>query len=96
MYSLRIIEETRESESVPFEQVIENFEIGSSYSILKKGATKEFDEIMETEFLGSDVMPIESLLCTEHGRKFFIWTPTPLRNYSYFIMSENGKTFERL
>lgn len=96
MFTLRIIEETRESESVPFEQVIENFEIGSSYSILKKGATKEFDEIMETEFLGADMMPIESLLCTEHGRKFFIWEQTPLRNYSYFIMTENGKTFERL
>lgn len=96
MFVLRIIEETRQSENEPFEQVIENFEIGNSYSRVKKGVTKEFDQIMESDFPEYEKEPIESLLCTEHGRTFFIWTPTPLRVYSYFIMSESGKTFERL
>jgi len=96
MFALRIIEETRENENLPFEQVVENFVIGNSYSILRNGATKEFDAIMESEFPEAEITPIESLLCTENGSKFFIWYPTALRQYSYFIMTESGKTFERL
>ena len=96
MFTLRIIEETRGSENDPFEQVIENFEVGYSYSILKKGDTKEFDQLMRREYPESEIESIESLLCTEQGRVFFIWTPTKLQVYSYFIMSEGGKTFERL
>lgn len=95
MFVLRIIEKTREDKSIPFEEVIENFEIGISYTRLWKG-TSEFNEIMEREFPEADKEPIESLVCTELGRYFFIWHPNELRVYDYFIMSENGKTFERM
>lgn len=96
MFTLRIIEETRENENTPFEQVIENFELGNSYSILKKGATREFNEEMKAHYPESSHDDIRALLCAENKLKFFIWNEQPNRNYFYFIMTENGKTFERL
>ena len=101
MFALRIIEETRENENEPFEQVIENFEVGKSYSVIKKGITKEFDRIMDEQFPEIDKADISALLCIEKGDEklgnvFFIWPKTSLRVYSYFIMTESGKTFEKL
>jgi hypothetical protein len=96
MYTLRIIEETRENEKAPFGQVIENFGLGNSYSILKKGITKEFDETMKKNHPETNHNDIKALLCAENGLEFFIYTETTNINYTYFIMTENGKTFERL
>lgn len=96
MYTLRIIEEVRENQNEPFQQVIENFELGSSYSRIKKGATKEFDQIMADQFPEQDKSEVESLLCSENGWTFFIYSNTPNRVFSYFIMTESGKTFERI
>jgi hypothetical protein len=96
MFTLRIIEETRENEQMPFEQVIENFSVGESYSILKKGSTKEFEEVMKRMYPEKKLAEVSALLCTETGREFFIEYNNPLRQYSYFVMTENGKTFERL
>jgi hypothetical protein len=96
MFVLRIIEETRENEQTPFHQVIENFELGNSYSILKKGITKEFDEVMKRIYPDKKTEDVSALLCTETGKEFFIENYNPLRQYSYFVMNENGKTFERL
>jgi hypothetical protein len=100
MFVLRIIEETRENESVPFNQVIENFEIGSSYSVIRKNDSDEFDSIMKKEYPDVNKADISALLCVqrcdEHGNIFFIYPRTPTKQFSYFIMTENGKTFERL
>jgi hypothetical protein len=96
MYTLRIIEETRENEKAPFEQVIENFWLGDSYSILKKGITKEFGDHMKKNHPKEKHDGIKALLCGVGGLEFFILDEAPNRRYSYFIMTESGKTFERL
>lgn len=96
MYTLRIIEETRKTVDEPFQQVVENFYVGSSYSILRKGLTKEFNEIFTREFPEKSPENIDALLICDSGRIFFIEHMTDLMNYTYYIMTDNGKTFERL
>jgi hypothetical protein len=96
MYTLRIIEEKRDNDNVPFEQVIENHELGSSYTKIKKGVSKEFDTIMKDLFPEESKLEVESLVCGENEKVFFILSRTILRNNAYFIMTDSGKTFERL
>jgi len=104
MFTLRIIEETRENENAPFEQVIENHSLGKSYAKLKQGVTKEFDieverlkDELKEDWPKTDVKnDVDSLICGQNGEVFFIMKETPLKRYDYFIMTENGKTFERL
>lgn len=99
MYTLRIIEEERDNENLPFDQVIENFEIGKSYSVIRKGKSKEFDAILET-YEGVNKEEIDAILCVErmydNNNVFFIYHPTALRQNHYFVMTDSGKTFERL
>ena len=96
MYTLRIIEETREDVNSPFQQVIENHELGSSYSKIKKGVSKEFEEITKGLFPNEDVSEVESVICGENENVFFVMANSETRNNSYFIMGDSGKTFEKL
>jgi len=99
MFILRIIEEIRRDVDQPFEQVITNYEVGKAYSVIKKGISKEFDAILESypEAIKQD---ISAMLCVDkkydENNVFFIMNPTEIKKYSYFIMTESGKTFERL
>jgi len=95
MYTLRIIEETRDDVKQPFEQVIENFELGDSYSRVKRG-TKEFKKIIDELYPESVEGQIESLILGENEKMFFIEKNNENRVYSYFIMGDSGKTFEKL
>lgn len=99
MFVLRIIEETRENEKAPFEQVITNYEIGKSYSVIRKGISKEFDAIIES-FPGSVKEEISAVLCVDKkyddNNVFFVMAPTETKKCAYFIMTDSGKTFERL
>lgn len=94
MFTLRVIEETRESVNVPFDQVIENFFLGAAYSVVKNG-TREFDRIMKAEYPETDKERVVALVCGENER-WFVEKNTDLRNFTYYIMTENGKTYERL
>lgn len=94
MFALRIIEETRENENSPFQQVITNYELGTAYSILKKGITNEFNEEMIKRFPETDQSKIKGLVCAENY--FFIEENSENKVFSYFIMTDSGKTFERL
>ncbi|MFA6917000.1 MAG: hypothetical protein WC222_11425 [Parachlamydiales bacterium] len=96
MYTLRIIEETRTDESKPFEQVTENFSLGNSYTILRKDSTTEFNRRLDEMFPGEDRVKIRLILIPESGHEFFIMEETPLERFDYFIMTDSGKTFERL
>jgi len=96
MYTLRIIEETRDSENDPFEQVVENFSLGNSYAVLKNGTTKEFDRVMSAEFPETERSHIKALICGENKDVFFVEENEANRNFQYYIMTECGKTFERL
>jgi len=96
MYTLRIIENTRSNETERFDSVIENFELGCSYSRIQKNKTKEFDILMKEEYPNVDDTNIDSIIFGENGKKFFIEAFSPLKEYTYFIMSDNGNTLERL
>lgn len=100
MFTLRIIQEERKDVNHQFQQVIENFEIGNSYSVLKNGATYEFDDLLIKKYPDSytetNKAEISAIVCCENGLDFFIFKNGELRNFTYFIMTENGKTFERL
>jgi hypothetical protein len=96
MYTLRIIEETRQDEKKPFDQVIENFSLGNSYTILRKGSTTEFDTFLDERFPGEDRTKIRKVIIPESNHEFFIMEETPLERFDYFVMTDSGKTFERL
>lgn len=96
MYTLRIIEEFRKDKDSPFEQVVENFELGSSYAKLTKGLTSEFDEILSSEFPNHDKDSIHALICGRNGDIYFIEENNENKAFYYFIMSDSGKTFEKL
>lgn len=104
MFTLRIIEETRENENAPYEQVVENHSLGKSYAKLKQGMTKEFDvEVENLKVELKEAWPevdikkeVDMLICGENGQQFFIMKDIPTKRHDYFIMSESGKTFEKL
>lgn len=104
MFTLRIIEEMRENENAPVERIENNHSLGKGYSKLKQGVTKEFD--LEIERLAPQLKEnwpnlnvkteVDSIIRGENGDSWFIMKEAPLANYSYFIMTETGATFERL
>jgi hypothetical protein len=96
MFALRIIEEMRENENAPFEQVIENYALGNYYSQLRKGSTKEFDQLMKENYPEHDIATIKAIIIGENKLTMFVKENTSDKQYSYFIMTENGKTFERI
>jgi len=101
MYTLRIIEETREDVKDPFDQVIENFDLGTSYSIIRKGATREFDAILKNQFPEVDTEGITALVCghslDESRNTMFVYSKdNDYRKFTYYIMTDGGKTFEKL
>ena len=97
MYTLRVIDETRENKNMPFDQVIENYELGKAYAKLVNGFTKEFDTVME-RYPDVDKNTIECIICSDYGDEYFIKRneKDEDRIYTYFIMSDSGKTFEKL
>jgi hypothetical protein len=87
MYTLRIIEKNG---------VIENHYLGTSYARIRKNTTEEFNSIMKEQYPDEDISDIDSLLCAENGKIFFIIkTKTPNKR-NYFIMTDSGNTFEKL
>ena len=92
MYTLRIIEEVRKNENTPFSQVIRNFNLGDSYSTYTKGSEK-FNEIVSN--LPKD-NEIRKIVIDSKQLEYTIFSCSKNTKFSYFIMTENGKTFERL
>ena len=62
MFTFRIIEETRENENEPFDQVISNHELGNAYSIFKKGSTSEFYKKMKDHFPEENKNEVEAIV----------------------------------
>lgn len=97
MYTLRIIEETRESENEPWEQVIEDHELGDSYSIIKKSTSpKEFKRLMDMYYPEStDHSQIRGIVVGSKNKSvFFLCTENDLRCNAYYTMSD-GKTITK-
>lgn len=95
MYTLRIIEETREDESKPFEQVIKNFELGTSYHVARRGHTSTFEQLL-VEQPESLQNRIRMFVVGVNGNVFPVLSKTETLQCEYFIMTGNGNTFERL
>ena len=95
MYTLRVIIESRSNEKKPFDQVIDNYSLGNSYRIAKKGISKQFAEGIK-EFPEVDDEDVRAVIFSEKQTTWFIRNGNDNTKYSYFIMTENGKTFERL
>jgi hypothetical protein len=92
MYTLRIIEEIRKDKKSPFVQVIRNIGLGDSYLTCTAGS-QEFDEIISKYPEDSEIRKI--VIDSKHTERAVLLN-NEHRNYTYFIMTENGKTFERL
>ncbi len=96
MFTLRIVTEFRDKETDPLDKITDNNELGNSYAKLEKGKTRMFDQIMDEQFGEYDKSEVKALVIGENGLVFFISESKDNEVYAYFIMSENGKTFEKL
>ena len=96
MYTFRIIEEKRENTKMPFSQIIENHELGDSYSVLEKGVTPEFDIFMDAKFNGIDKSKVRKLVLGSNERMFFILENEENYVNTYYVMTDGGKTLEKL
>jgi len=95
MYTLRIIEEIRDRETKVFDQIISNHALGSCYTFVKKG-TKFFDECLKNKYPETDKTTVSGLVLTETGNVWFLKVPEVNRRNTYYVMTDTGKTFERL
>jgi len=95
MYTLRIIEETRENENTPFEQVIRNVEIGSSYTRIKRRCSSLFDGLLN-DYPEYAKGLVREFIIFGNGEVYPISESDSNHNWSYFIMTDSGKTFEKL
>ena len=96
MYTLRIIIEERENKNFPFEQTIHNYSLGNSYTKVENG-TKNFERIMTELYPEVQLKDeVKAIICSEVKKEWFIMKNKENQTFCYFIMTENGSTFERL
>ena len=96
MYTLRIVEKSRENETQSFDEVVQNCELGNSYSLIRNN-TREFNKFFEQQLPGgANAEMVEKLLFSELGTTWFIEYDTEDTKFEYYIMTDSGKTFERL
>lgn len=98
MYTLRIIQLNLWENGLATEEVVECHELGDAYTKLVKGRTKEFDEIMDSEFQGYDVTQVRALIKGNNEKSFFILDNSKYKDvaYYYYIMTDSGKTLEKV
>ena len=95
MYTLRIIEEFKTSETSPWQQSVTNIEIGNSYTLFKGFHPM----VLKAQDGFNDIETKEKLLCVIHGgneKEINIWKSEKNINRSYFVLTECGTTFERI
>ncbi len=95
MYTLRVIEETRENEKATFEQVIRNIEMGGSYTRVQRGCSTVFDNTLK-DYPEYAKGIVRAFLIFGNGEVYPISENDDNHNWSYFVMTDSGKTFERL
>ncbi len=95
MYTLRIIKEEKFAKDEPFEQITENRILGNWYKVIKKGISREFYERSKDlpEVLAEHAF---ALILSERQPAFFIFNDKEMLKRTYYIMTESGKTFEKL
>lgn len=115
MFILRIIERTHSSEA-PYSDLVDNYELGSSYRKIEKHQSIEFDNLLDSLFdreaaedlhCGKD--DVLAIITGDNGDSYFILNESKgakfgevskASSYSYtyknYIMTDTGKTFEKL
>jgi len=94
MFILRTIEETRENENAQWTSHVTNLELGDCYTLFYRDS-KEFAPLLESH--GENVGDIRIILISEAQRQgIFLMGNTETVRHNYFIMTDTGKTFERL
>ena len=98
MYTLRVIKETRANNTMAFERVIENFELGSSYTVLEKNYTSEFSDLIKKKHIPENRVgeKKKKIVCGGNENSFLLFENSENKQYFYFIMSDSGTTFEKL
>lgn len=95
MFVLRIIEESRENENSPFEQVIRNIEMGKSYTMIQRGKSSVFVNLLN-DYPEDTKGVIRAFLVFGNGEVYPILENDSNHSWSYYVMKESGETFERL
>lgn len=95
MYTLRIIEEIRADEKSPFSQITRNISLGDSYILVCRGHSPLFDEEVK-DYPEHVIDKIRAVILYGAGKSYPIQSNEPNNVASYYIMTETGKTFERL
>ena len=95
MFALRVIFETRENTESPFSQEIETYELGKSYSVLKRNNTRLFPDAIK-RYMDFDDNSVRAIVSGDNGTEWFILNNSELVNANYYIMTDSGSTFEKL
>ena len=95
MFALRVIFETRENTDSPFNQEIETYELGKSYSVLKRNSTRLFSDAIK-RYCDIDDNSVRAIVCGDNGTEWFILNNSELTNATYYVMTDSGSTFEKL
>ena len=95
MFLIKVIRETRKDNKEPFQQTTENYELGASYQVLKRGITNLFDEQMK-QYPQMDATKLKAIVIGQSMLNVFIHENSDNETWSYFVMTENGKEYERL
>ena len=91
MYALRNVEIIRDLENDTFEKITSNYELGCAYSKIDVDSKRFKDLYPDVRTDG-----IICMVSGENGVSFFIEKSTVDHSRDYYIMTESGKTFERL
>ena len=95
MFALRVIFETRENTDSPFSQEIETYELGKSYSVLKRNNTRLFTDAIK-RYMDVDDNSVRAIVSGDNGTEWFILNNSELVNAAYYVMTDSGSTFEKL
>ncbi len=97
MYTLRVVKQERENSESNFNQTTENFELGDAYIKLEKGLSEKFDMYVNKEVIGEEKYnSISAIVIGTSNHIYTIVESTDDAIYTYYIMTESGKTFEKL
>lgn len=96
MYTLRIIEEKRENEKASFEQIIKNFEMGTSYTRVERECGGSVFNNLIKDYPECVKSTIRAFLIFGNGETYPISQDDNNHHWLYFIMTDSGKTLERI
>lgn len=99
MYTLRMIREKIDRDTgVELSRSETNINLGNSYSVIKNTNTEEFLKQVKNFYPEIDARKVRVIVNDENDFAWFLDFIQPKTEYveEFFIMTENGKTFERL